>query len=327
MRYGEIPYVKRPVPRLILGTAVSYIQWGGDCDELFDAAHASGIDAFDTARCYMRSEDVLGSWMERRGLRDKVTLITKGGDCGMFGGGRLREKCIRADLRASLSALRTDRIDLYFLHKDDPFREVGEIVETMNALIAEGKIGAYGVSNWSCERVAAALEYADSHHLQPLSASQLQYGPAEAVRAPWRGCLTLTGEKQASARAWYARSGVAVLAYSPLGRGMFSGKFGSGDRRGAARAMDGAGRRGFLSEENFERLRRAEEIAAETGHTVPQVALAWTLGSEMNVFAVVGTARARGIERDLPAADIVLTAQQRAYLDLRPEGDRNGAEE
>ena len=319
MQYATIPFVGKSVPRLVFGTAVPYIQWGGDCDALFDAALAAGVTAFDTARCYMRSENVLGGWMERRGVRDKIVLITKGGLDGMFGVKRLRDKCIRADLQASMSALKTDFIDLYFLHRDDPSVPAGEIVERMNALIAEGKIGAYGASNWTHERIEAAQEYAYRRGLQPFSASQPHFGLAEAVREPWKGCLSLTGAKQAAARAWYARTGLAVLAYSPLGRGMLSGKFKSGDAVGAKKAMDGAARRGFLSAENMERLRRTEEIAAQTGYTVPQLALAWALGSEMNVFAVAGTSRVQGLEGDLSAIDIVLTPAQRAYMDLKTE--------
>lgn len=319
MKYGEISYVKKPVPRIILGTAVPYIQWGKNCDELFDTALEAGVTAIDTARCYMRSENVVGEWMERRGVRDKITLISKGGLDGFLGNKRLHEKCIRADLKTSLTALRTERIDLYFLHRDDPSKGVDGIVETMNALIAEGKIGAYGASNWTYERIEAAQEYAYKKGLQPFSASQPHFSLAEAARMPWSGCLTLTGAKQAFAREWYARSNLVVLAYSPLGRGLFSGKFRGDDPRGAKRAMDAAARRGFYSEENFERLRRSEEMAEKLGLTVPQVALAWVLGAEMNIFAVVGTSRGAGLLADLPATEVALTPEQRAYMNLQSE--------
>ena len=319
MKYGEIAYIKNPVPRIILGTAVPAVQWGKNCDELFDAALEAGVNAIDTARCYMRSESVIGEWMERRGVRDKIFLISKGGLDGVLGNKRLSQRCIRADLHRSLKALRTERIDLYFLHRDDPSRDAGEIAGTMNALIAEGKIGAYGASNWTHERIEQVQEYAYKHRLQPFSASQPHYSLAEAVRMPWQGCLTLTGAKRASARAWYRSSGMAVLAYSPLGRGLFSGKFSSADLAGARRAADAAGRRGFFTEENFERLRRCEEIAKRRGLTVPQTALAWVLGSEMNVFAIVGTSRVDGLRADLPAADVALTPAERAYMNLQSE--------
>lgn len=319
MKYGEISYVKRPVSRLISGTLFPAAQWGRNCDEIFDAAYASGVTAFDTARCYMKSESVLGSWIERRGLRDKITLITKGGVEGAFGIKRVNEKCIRADLERSMSALRTNFIDLYFLHHDDEKKDVGEITEFMNALIAEKKIGAYGASNWDYTRIEESNEYAYKHNLQPVSASQPHFGLARAVKEPWKDCVTLTGKEQVAARTWYASSHMPVTAYCPLGRGMLSGKFKSNDYKGAKKAMDGAARRGFLYPENMERLHRAEIIAAETGHTVAEISLAWTFNQNLNVFIVAGCGSVRSIKQNAVAVDILLTDKQCAYLNLETD--------
>ncbi len=319
MKYGKIDFVEKPVSRLILGTAVPYIQWGNDCDELFDAAYAAGITTFDTARCYMRSESILGKWLEKRNLYDKVVIQTKGALDGFFGNKRVNEKCIRRDLQSSAAALRTNFIDIYLLHRDDEKKDVGEIVEVMNTLVAEGKIGAFGGSNWTHTRLEEANEYAYKHNLQPFSLSQPHFGLAEAVKMPWAGCLSVTGKNNGESRAWYARTGFALTAYSPLGRGVFSGKFKSDDIRLAKKVLDGAAKTGFLYPENIERLRRTEKIAAETGYTVAQLALAWTLLQDMNVFVIVGSSRAASVKQNLTALDISLTDGQLAYMNLQAD--------
>lgn len=319
MRYGKIPYVDRPFSRFVLGTSVKGMQNGRNSDGVLDGALELGITAIDTARGYGRSEYVLGEWMERRGVRGQIVLISKGGLDGVLGNRRVSEKNIRGDLEKSLNALRTDSIDLYFLHRDNSRYEAGEIAEWMDALVREGKIKAWGVSNWTFRRIREAIEYAGAHGLQPPSASQIHYGLAATELGGWRGCLSLTGEKNAEARAWYESTQFPVTAYSPLGRGMLSGKFKSGDYAGARRAMDGAARRGFLSAENMERLRRTEELSEKTGRSVPQLALAWALASAMNVSVIIGSGRRQSLERNLPALDVELTPGECAYLNLEKD--------
>lgn len=314
MRYGKIEGIGKPVSRLILGTAVGRMQQGKDSCEVFDAALRAGINAVDTARCYQRSEKVIGDWLVRSGKREEVVLISKGGDYGLFGECRLDEKHVRADLDRSLSALQTDYVDLYFLHKDDDRRPAGEFVELLASLRAEGKIRTYGVSNWHYTRIEEANEYAYAHNLPPMSASQPQYSLAVAEREPWRGCYSLTGKNHVRERAWYAETQTAILAYCPLGRGLFSGKFTSADRTNLRKAMDGAARRAFVSERNFEILRRAEEVAGLLGVSVSAVALAWLFAREENVFPVVGCGTVPSVLRNLAATEISLTSDQLAYL-------------
>lgn len=314
MIYGKIKGISKPVSRLILGTAVGRMQWGKASDEVFDAALKAGVNAIDTARCYMQSEKVIGDWLARSGKREEVVLITKGGNDGMFGKKRLDEKSVRADLDRSLSELKTDYVDLYLLHRDDESRSVGEIVELLSSLRAEGKIRAYGVSNWRYERIGEAEEYAYVHGLPPVSASQPQFSLAVAEQEPWPGCRSLTGKNKKKERTWYAANQLAVLAYSPLGRGFFSGKFTSKDRQNLRKAMDGAARRAFVSERNFEILRRAEEVADQLGVSVAAVALGWILKQDLNSFLLVGCGTASSVMRNLAATEIFLSEEQLAYL-------------
>lgn len=160
MKYTKIPYVNKPVSRILFGTAIPPFMMGGDGNHLLDAMFEMGITTFDTARNYMAAEISFGKWIEERNIRDKIVILSKCGHPSMFGKKRISEIEIRKDLRKSLNYLHTDYLDIYMLHRDDPEVSVGEIIEIFNELHAEGKIGAFGGSNWTYERIAEANEYA-----------------------------------------------------------------------------------------------------------------------------------------------------------------------
>ena len=180
MEYVKIPYVEKGVSRIFYGTAGQPFMMGGNANDLLDAIYATGVNAFDTARNYMLAEKSLGKWIVDRGMRDKIVILSKCGHPSPFGRKRVNEKDIRKDLRKSLGYLGTDYIDIYLLHRDDPEVPVGEIVEIFNSLHSEGKIGAFGGSNWTHQRIAEANEYAYSHNLIPFTVP----GAADASRSP-----------------------------------------------------------------------------------------------------------------------------------------------
>ena len=238
--YGSIPYVDKPVSQIFYGTAIQPYLTGQDANELLDAIYAAGITAFDCARNYMAAELSLGKWIDARGNRDKIVLLTKCGHPSMFGKKRINEKEIRKDFAKSSKYLHTDYFDIYLLHRDDPDVEAGTIVEIFNALHAEGKIGAFGGSNWMHQRIEQANEYAYAHNLIPFSVSSPNFGLADQINDPWgHGCVTISGPSQTEARRWYEQNGMPVIAYSSLGRGLFSGKLKSADTDKAASILDG----------------------------------------------------------------------------------------
>ncbi|MBQ9081148.1 MAG: aldo/keto reductase, partial [Clostridia bacterium] len=214
MRYGKIEGVDKPISRIILGGSSGCFWQGQNCDELLDFAFASGVNTFDTARGYNKSEAVLGDWLERRGLRDKVVIQTKGALHGLLGNNRVKEKCIRADLQKSLTALKLPYVDVYLLHRDNPKTDVGWIVELLNEFRAEGKIKAFGGSNWHHTRIEQVNEYAYKHNLKPFTVSQPQFSLAEVQRWVWIGCVSVSGPKNADAQYWYARTGFPLTAFS-----------------------------------------------------------------------------------------------------------------
>lgn len=299
------------VPKLFFGTSMKPFLQGEDCSVLLDTLFEMGVTAFDTARVYGKAESALGNWLERSGKRKDVVLLSKGGHPNPLGMRRVNEKALRRDLAVSCRLLKTDYIDFYLLHRDDPRISVGEIVEVCNALCAEGKIRAFGGSNWTHTRLAEANEYAYAHNLQSFSLSSPYFGLGEMVADPWKnGTVSIAGDREALK--WYRQSGMPVLAYSSLGHGLFSGKV-----RCAADMKEKWARRGFGSADNFERARRAELLAKEKGCTVAQIALAWLFTQGMNVIPIVSTSSPVRMRENIAALSLPLTAKEADWLNLK----------
>ena len=321
MQYGSIAGVNKPASRLVLGTMIISIQERERSFGLLDAALELGCTTLDTAHVYAggNSERGIGQWMQERGNREQVVIISKG--CHHNADRRrVTPFDLTADLHDSLARLQTDYIDAYLLHRDDPTLPVGPIVEAFNEHLAAGRIRAFGGSNWTHKRIAEANEYAIEHGLVPFTASQPNYGLAEQVQDPWGpGCVTLSGPANREARAWYEATQLPVFAYSSLGRGFFSGRITRANFAETKALLDKACLTAYCHEVNMQRLDRAGELAQEKGVTVPQLALAYVLTSPMNVYPLVGAANREELAENVAALDIVLTPQERAWLDLESD--------
>jgi len=322
MNYGEIPGVKNPVARIVQGATMI----GSDLDAtesyaLLDQVYELGCNTIDTAHVYAggNSERIIGGWMQSRGLREKIVLITKGA-AHSEDRRRLTPFDIASDLYDSLARLKTDYIDLYLLHRDDPRCPVEPIVDALNEFLQEGRLHAFGASNWSHERIAAANAYASANGLAAFVVSSPQFGLADSFAEPWPLCLSISGSAGVEARQWYSQSQMPVLAWSPLASGFFSGKF----RRDnlhlfGGREWDEVAIRTYATEANFQRLDRAILLAAEKGLTTAQIALAYIMNQPMNLFAVVGPHSAGKFKANVEASDVQLTAQEMDWLDLKTE--------
>ncbi len=311
--YLTVPQIQKEIPRMFFGTSTKkFLQGDEDCSVLLDGLYGIGVTAFDTARVYRKAEETLGKWLSKQD-REKLVILSKGGHPYAVGIKRIDARNIKKDLERSLRALQTSYIDIYLLHRDDEKKDVGEIVELLNGFYAEGKIKAFGGSNWRYERIEEANEYAYKKGLQPFTFSSPYYGLGDMVSFPWRnGCVSLAGEKNRAEQEKYRASQLPVVAYSCLGHGLFSGRVKSADFR-----LKGWANRAFSSRENEERLRRCEEIAASKGKSVAQIALAWLLCDELNTIAVVSASSVKRMKENLEALQIDLTKEERGYLDLR----------
>lgn len=168
--------------------------------EMLDLFYENGGTLIDTARNYYewvengrgKSEECIGKWMDYRQCRNEICISTK---CGVKNKEDkwfidLSREMLERELEESLYALRTDYIDIYLLHRDEPDRPVEEIVETMQFLKEKGNIKILGVANWSLERVKMANEYANKHGMQPFKTVQTWWSLADYKYEMWNDSNT-----------------------------------------------------------------------------------------------------------------------------------------
>ncbi|MBO5372873.1 MAG: aldo/keto reductase [Lachnospiraceae bacterium] len=316
MRYKNITDIKLPVSRMVFGTATPAMMSGEPVFELLDTAFAAGINTFDSARIYGEAEKILGEWMIARGNREQIVLMTKGAhplpDSTEV---RVTPEVIYKDVKESLKMLQTDFIDVYMLHRDNPKKPVGPLVEVLNDLHEAGKIGVFGGSNWTVNRLEMANEYAYAHDLMGFSVSSPAYSLAEQIEDPWGGgCISISGEKQKKDRMWYREEGIEVFAYAALAHGFLSGKFLAERGKDAGKYLDKYAILGYCSPQNLECLKRAEKIAALKSATVPQVALAWLLNQPLAPMVLFSASTPERIQENVRAVDIELTQEDIQYL-------------
>ena len=306
----------RDVAVLALGTS----EFGGTCPaekgfDFMDAYVELGGNFIDTARLYGdfatpkngESEKVIGRWMEQRGCRDRIFLSTKGAHpvIGQMDVGRLRREEIRGDMAASLEDLRTDHVDVYWLHRDDVSRPVADIMETMQSLIEDGYTHLIGVSNWKPARILEANAYARAHGLTEFVGNQPQFSLAQqmTVEDP-----TLT-PMDAETYRMHLATNMVCCCFSSQGKGFFT-KY---DTLGAEGLPDKAKRR-FLYPNNIEVYERMKVVREQTGLTIGAIALAWLTCQPLPTFALCGASKLEQVLALKDAADAVITPEQRDYL-------------
>jgi aryl-alcohol dehydrogenase-like predicted oxidoreductase len=279
----------------------------GKADE--GEARATIARALELGCNFLDSSDMYGPHTNERLLgsaiascRDDVFLATKFG-IKLVEEGNLIDRVIDGSARyvreacdASLQRLATDHIDLYYQHRVDPNTPIEETVGAMAELVAAGKVRHIGLSEASAETIRRA------HAVHPIAAVQTEY-------SLW------TRDVEAEILPTLQELGIALVAYSPLGRGFLSGRFSSTDEleEGDYR-LHGPRFTGENLKQNLALAERVRELAAERGITPGQLALAWVLSRWQHVVPIPGTKRVSYLEENLAAADVELTAEEAAAI-------------
>ena len=280
--------------------------------DVLDAYAASGGNFIDTANSYLvdhgRSETIIGRWMADRGNRDRIVLATKvGGGSGPFG--NLRAETIEREAHASLERLQTDRIDLYYAHFDDEETPLEETLRAFDALVQEGVVRHVAASNYTAERLTAALEVQRQLGLAEFTVLQPLYNLVE--RDFERTLLPI-------ADAW----DLAVLPYYGLARGFLTGKYRPGGEAVDSPRAERA--RAYLDSGGAGVLEALDEVAEAHDTTVAAVALAW-LRARPRVVAPIASARTtEQLEQILPAATLELTPDEVDRLSATARASRAG---
>ncbi|MBO7359464.1 MAG: aldo/keto reductase, partial [Clostridia bacterium] len=310
MKYRYIDGIDKPLSFLTYGTprTATRSQTRKEAFESYDLAWEAGFRTFDTAHSYGEGEETLGLWLRDRGHRNEAVILDKGCNPGQNGSSDVMSAAlIRDQIEQSLIRLKTDRVELYVLHRDDPSVSADGIIEELNKLKREGKLIRFGASNWTLERITAANKYAAAHGLDGFSAVSPAYSLAEYIHDPWGGSVALSGEKQAEYRKWLEQERIPVFCYSALGRGYLSGKFRTD---GDTPIEDCIGKGSIMEYDapvNRARLARAEKLAAEKGAGVSQVCLAWLLKQPFDIFPIVAPSSAEHIAENAAALELELT--------------------
>lgn len=297
-------------PPLILGGNV--LGWKIDeatSHSILDAFVAGGgrmIDSADTYSAWVpgnkggESESIIGAWLARRGRRDDVVVATKvGGE--VFGSRGLAPARIATSVEGSLKRLRTDYIDLYFAHFDDPQTPLDATLEAFDRLAREGKVRAIGASNYTAERLTEALDISGREGYASYTVLQPHYNLVERPR--FEGAL----QDLCIAR------DIAVVPYFGLARGFLTGKYRS--HADVEKSPRGGAVADYANQFGFGVLRALDAVAAEAHATPAQVALAW-LAAQPSVAAPIASATTvTQVEELLGAMSLTLTQPQLATLD------------
>ncbi len=317
MKYGHVPGIEKRISRVAQGAVMLTSETEVEGFALLDAVFEHGCNTFDTAHVYGNGEcdRVLGRWIAARGLRDQVVVIGKGAHHNADRK-RVTPFDITADIYDTLARMRTDYIDLYLLHRDDPAVPVGPIVETLHEHKEAGRILAYGGSNWTTIRIAEANAWAREHGLTPFAASSPHFSLAEQIEAPWDDCVTITGAANAAQREWYLREQMPLFCWSSLAGGWFSGRL---TRANQAEHADTLYMRCYGCEANWRRLERATDLGKARGLSAAQIALAYVFNQGFNVFALVAAYTPDEFASSAAAVSVILSKEEMAWLDLQTD--------
>jgi len=270
-----------------------------------------GVDHFDTAEMYLDNEELLGRALAD-GRRERIFLATKFGPRFEPGTTNMvvdgSEANMRRAIEQSLTRLKTDHVDLYYLHRPDMSRPIEEIVGAMAKLVAEGKVRALGLSEHGSEDIRRAAK------VHPIAAIQTEYS-------------IFSRDIEAKVLPAIAEVGAVLVAYSPLGRGMLTGAFKTDHKfsDGDFRALRGPRFSGEAMAANIALVDEIEALAAAKGVKSAQIALAWVLAKAPTAHVIPGTTKIDNLRTNLGAADVTLSGDDLARLDAladRVQGTR-----
>jgi aryl-alcohol dehydrogenase-like predicted oxidoreductase len=288
--------------------------WTANQEESFavlDAYAAAGGNFIDTADMYSawapgnsggESETIIGRWMKARGNRDRMIIGTKVGMLESLAG--LSANTIPLAAERSLGRLQTDRIDLYYAHKDDPKTPLEETLGAFDTLVREGKVRYIAASNYTAPRLAEALDVSKRRGFARFVALQPHYNLVE--RKEYEGELAEV----------VRREDLSAIPYFALAKGFLTGKYRPGTQVKSARA---AGASAYLNELGLKVLAALDEVAGAHHTTVAAVALAWLLG-QPTVVAPIASARTTAQLADiLPFVELRLSKEELRKLSAASE--------
>jgi len=297
-----------------LGLGGNVFGWTANQEESFavlDAYADAGGNFIDTADMYSawapgnsggESETIIGRWMKARGNRDRMIIGTKVGMLESLSG--LSANTIPVAAEQSLGRLQTDRIDLYYAHKDDPKTPLEETLGAFDTLVREGKVRYIAASNYAAPRLVEALDVSKRRGFARFVALQPHYNLVE--RKEYEGELAEV----------VRREGLSAIPYFALAKGFLTGKYRPGTQVKSARA---AGASAYLNERGLKVLAALDEVAGAHHTTVAAVALAWLLAQPTVVAPIASARTAAQLADILPFVELRLSKEELRKLSAASE--------
>jgi aryl-alcohol dehydrogenase-like predicted oxidoreductase len=317
MQYVTLPQTDLKVSCVALGSSMIGSRVNRDDSfALFDAFVEAGGTFLDTAHVYANwapgprsiSEKTIGAWLKASGARGKLVIASKGGhpEPGYDRISRLSPAEIVGDLDESLDFLGIERLDLYWLHRDDLNRPVGEMLEVVNEQVQLGKIRYFGCSNWRPARIREAQAYAAAHKLRPFVASQIFW----SLAVPNSGVVAWDhADMDDEAEGFYATAGLSVHAFTSQARGYFTKA-----TDGGLESLNPKLRHDFENPVTLARLQRAQQLARELGTTVTAVILASIMSRPFVSVPILGCVNLDQLRDSLGGVDLTLSSENLRFL-------------
>jgi predicted dehydrogenase/aryl-alcohol dehydrogenase-like predicted oxidoreductase len=270
-----------------------------------DAFYEAGGNLFDTAFVYGagKTERIFGDWFSSRKVnREDIVLIGKGAHSPLC-----YPDVIARQLDQSLERLKTDYVDVYFMHRDNLDIPVGEFVDAMDAEVRRGRIrGIFGGSNWSRERIDEATLYAEKNGKAAPAALSNNFSLAEMLDPIWPGCVAASDDCW---KDWLKKRQIPNFAWSSQGRGFFT------DRAGPDKHDDEELVRVWYSGRNFQRRDRAIELSRKHGCSPIHIALAYVIAQPFPIIPLIGPRNVAELEDSLSAVQITLAPEEVRWLE------------
>lgn len=273
---------------------------------LLDTAHIYGQGKEGTLSS---SELVLGKWMQKTGNREKMVVASKG--CHPYKEDMHRSRINRADMyldiNQSLDSLRTDHLDIWFFHRDNPQMPADEIIDMAGELIQKNLVRHLGASNWTTERIEQANTWASKQGKPTFAISEIQWSLAHCTPETWGDdtlvCMT---EEQ---RCWYEKESMPVMSFSPQAKGLFSKVI-----AGKTESLSDTAKRRFLTNTNLRLVPKVKQLSMEL-HTSPSaIAMAYLTSQKNPTIAIAGSSKPTQITETLAGSDLTLSEEQIAFL-------------
>lgn len=278
--------------------------------KLLDAFIDAGLNLVDTADVYAKwvpgnhggeSETVIGNWLKRGAKREKVVIATKiGMEMAPDKKGLSRDYILRG-VEDSLSRLRTDYIDLYQSHKDDPNTRIDETLEAFTRLVKDGKVRVIGASNFTAERLKQSLDVSKESGFARYESLQPEYN------------LYTRAGYEAELEPLCLREKLGVIPYYSLASGFLTGKYRS--KTDASKSPRGAKAAGYLDERGLRILGALDEVAGRHNAKTAQVSLAWLMARPSITAPIASATSVQQLQDLIAATHLTLTSDDIEILD------------